>query len=364
MSSRQWASPPAFHLERAKVMSIFVFSHHCSDCSLWFRWIKVQGACMVHKCINKETWAVLLCLWRNYRSDWHWSATIISTHSLIMVILLKEKQSNTAVFYLEMNDLSTCPVTDHISSKNTHTHTRTDIHCMFYVLWWSGSDRLCVCSLKQPPAEIWWCLNLWMKRTDRMINRQESKWHTHAHTSWQPTVYIHIRWHVSIHSTPTPILVWIHRCLYTHTHTFSDSFAHIHSHLHRPISTLKHFLTHTFVLPAVRFALVVVFSGQSYVGQRSLWIFIWPTAMQLTPQHCNTLWVHMKRWIGGNSRPILSIWVVTSFLSTFLYCFQQYKIRQADFGWMCLKWIIFPFPYFHISLSLNKPLMKSWNKLI
>lgn len=48
------------------------------------------------------------------------------------------------------------------------------------------------------------------------------------------------------------------------------------------------------------FALAVVFSGQSYVGQRSLW-FLWLTLMLLTHQHCNQPQLYEERWIGGNS---------------------------------------------------------------
>lgn len=47
-------------------------------------------------------------------------------------------------------------------------------------------------------------------------------------------------------------------------------------------------------------ALAVVFSGQSYVGQRSLW-FLWLTLMLLTHQHCNEPQLYEERWIGGNS---------------------------------------------------------------
>lgn len=217
------------------------------------------------KGINNETCAVLLCLWRSWRSDWHWSATIISTHSLIMVILFKERQSNITAFYLEMKDLCTSPVTDHTSSRNTHTYRH--ILYVLCVLCWSRSDRLCVCSLKQSPCEICWCLNLWMKRTDRMTNRQESKWdtHTHTHTSWQSTVYIHCsragasdgmlasipHWrlylckcidvctHTHTEWTNTPSLTALH----TYTHTFPGSY------LHRNISSHTRSSFQLFLLP-------------------------------------------------------------------------------------------------------------------
>lgn len=107
-----------------------------------------------------------------------------------------------------------------------------------------------------------------------IIQKEESVW-MHRHASWK---------HLNRELQSGPASVWM--CLKSSTGLLLWQFCmHIHSH-----TPFQLFL----------FALAVVFSGQSYVGQRSLW-FLWLTLMLLTHQHCNEPQLYEERWIGGNS---------------------------------------------------------------
>lgn len=108
-----------------------------------------------------------------------------------------------------------------------------------------------------------------------IIQKEESVW-LHRHASWK---------HLNRELQSGPASVWM--CLKSSTGLLLLWQFCMHIHSHTPFQLFL-------------FALAVVFSGQSYVGQRSLW-FLWLTLMLLTHQHCNEPQLYEERWIGGNS---------------------------------------------------------------
>lgn len=151
------------------------------------------------------------------------SSNYTSTHLLNKVILLKGESK--ILLFLPWNEWFKCFFC-HLSYLS-HTHRNTT--CFMCHGEQGRTD-----SLKQS-GEICWCLNLWMRRTDRNLSDD-------THTSWQP-----------IYTLQYIMLAFIpHRHLYrSHAHT--DSFTHI---LYTPPQThIYAFLTHThlsfqlFVLP-------------------------------------------------------------------------------------------------------------------
>lgn len=106
-----------------------------------------------------------------------------------------------------------------------------------------------------------------------IIQKEESVW-LHRHASWK---------HLNRELQSGPASLWM--CLKSSTGLLLLLPWQLHSH-----TPFQLFL----------FALAVIFSGQSYVGQRSLW-FLWLTLMLLTHQHCNQPQLYEERWIGGNS---------------------------------------------------------------